>query len=99
MTLNRARILSLAAQNKMLVVSGWGPWAAEGGLLSYGPDLEAVILRSATYVDRILKGASPGDLPVERPTKFQLVLNLKTARAFALSIPSSLLQRADHLIE
>jgi putative tryptophan/tyrosine transport system substrate-binding protein len=99
MTLNRARILELATQNRLLVASGWGPWAAEGGLLSYGPDLDAVIRRSAIYVDRILKGARPADIPVEQPTKFELVINLKTARRLGLTIPPSLLQRADHVIE
>ena len=99
MTLNRARILDLAAQNRLLLVSGWGPWAAEGGLLSYGPDLDAVIRSSATYVDRILKGTNPADLPVQQPTKFQLVINLRTAKALGLTIPLSLLQRADQVIE
>jgi putative ABC transport system substrate-binding protein len=99
MTLNRARILDLAAQNRLLLVSGWGPWAAEGGLLSYGPDLDAVIRRSATYVDRILKGAKPSDLPVEQPTRFELVVNLKTAMAFGLTIPPSVLARADEVIQ
>ena len=99
MTLNRPRILDLAAQNRLLLVSGWGPWAAEGGLLSYGPDLEAVIRSSATYVDRILKGARPADIPVEQPTKFQLVINLKTAKTVGLTISPSLLARADQVIE
>jgi putative ABC transport system substrate-binding protein len=99
MTLNRARILDVAAQNRLLLVSGWGPWAAQGGLLSYGPDLDAVIRRSAAYVDRILKGAKPADLPIEQPTKFELVINLKTARTFGLTVPPSLLARADQIIE
>jgi putative tryptophan/tyrosine transport system substrate-binding protein len=99
MTLNRAGILNLAAQNRLPLVSGWGPWAAEGGLLSYGPDLDAVIRSSATYVDRILKGASPADIPVQQPTKFELVINLKTAKALGLTIPQSLLLRADRVIE
>jgi putative ABC transport system substrate-binding protein len=99
MTTNRARILDLASQARILLVSGWGPWAAAGGLLSYGPDLDAVLRNAATYVDRILKGARPADLPVEQPTKFQLVINLKVARALGLTIPPSLLARADHVIE
>ena len=99
MTQNRARILDLATQNRLLLVSGWGPWAAEGGLLSYGPDLDAVIRRSATYVDRILKGAKPADLPVEQPTRFELIINLKTAKTLGLTIPPSLLSRADRVIE
>jgi len=99
MSLNRARILELAAQNRLLLVSGWGPWAAEGGLLSYGPDLDIVIRSSAIYIDRILKGARPADIPVEQPTKFQLVINLKVARAAGLTLPPSLLARADQVIE
>ena len=80
-------------------MSGWGPWAAEGGLLSYGPDLDAVIRSSATYVDRILRGAKPPTSRVEQPTKFRLVINLKTAKALGLTIPPSLLARADQVIE
>jgi ABC-type uncharacterized transport system substrate-binding protein len=99
MTLNRARILELAAENRLPLVSGWGPWAAEGGLLSYGPDIDAVIRNSATYVDKILKGAKPADLPVEQPTKFELVINLKTAKALGLTIPPSVLARADEVIQ
>ena len=99
MTLNRARILELAARNRMLLASGWGPWAEEGGLLSYGPDLEAVIQRSATYVDRILKGARPAEIPVEQPTKFWLVINARTASRFGLTLAPPLLQRADQVIE
>jgi putative ABC transport system substrate-binding protein len=99
MTLNRARILDLAAQNRLLIVSGWGPWAAEGALLSYGPDLDAVIRRSAIYVDKILKGTKPADLPIEQPTKFDLVINLKTAKALGLTIPPAVLARADEVIQ
>jgi putative tryptophan/tyrosine transport system substrate-binding protein len=99
LTLNRARVLDLTTKKAIPLASGWGPWAAEGGLLSYGPDLDVVVARSASYVDRILKGARPGDLPVEQPTKFTLVINKKTAKTLGLTIPPSLLERADRVID
>jgi putative ABC transport system substrate-binding protein len=99
MNLHRARILEFASKHRLPVVSGWGPWARAGGFMSYGPDLDTLVRRAATHVDKILKGAKPADLPIEQPTKFELVINLKTARALGLTIPPSLLGRADHIIE
>jgi putative ABC transport system substrate-binding protein len=99
MTFGRQRIIDLAARHRLPVVSGWGPWAEAGALLSYGPDLDASVRRAATYVDRILKGARPGNLAVEQPTKFELVINVRTAAAFGLTIPSSLRAQASRVIE
>ena len=99
MTLNRQRIIESAQQRRLLLVSGWGPWAKEGALLSYGPDLDAIVRRAAGYVDKLLKGAKPGDLPIEQPTKFDLVINAKTAKAFGLTVPQTVLLQASQVIE
>ena len=96
---SRARIGQASLSRKLPVTSASRLFADDGALLSYGPDLPAVYRRAATFVDKILKGARPGDLPIEQPTKFELVINLKTARALGLMIPQSLLQRADQVIE
>lgn len=99
MTLNRARILEFAGSSKLPLVCGWGPWAQGGALFSYGPELNPLVRRAATYVDKILRGAKPADLPVEQPTKFELVINMKTANALGLTIPPSLQLRADRVID
>jgi putative ABC transport system substrate-binding protein len=98
-TVNRAGIIAFAARHRLLLASGWGPWAREGALLSYGPDLDDITRRSAAHVDKILRGANPADIPVEQPTRFQLVLNAKTAKALALTVPERLRALADEVIE
>jgi putative tryptophan/tyrosine transport system substrate-binding protein len=98
-TQHRVEILNLAAAHSLAVVSQYRAFAEAGALLAYGPSTSAMYRRAAYYVDRILKGANAGDLPVEQPTKFDLVINLKTAKALGLTIPSSLLERADEVIE
>ena len=96
---NRREIARLAQKNRLPALYGERAYAEAGGLIAYGPSATDLWRRAALYVDKILKGAKPGDLPVEQPTKFELVVNLKTARALGLTIPSSLVQRADRVIE
>jgi putative ABC transport system substrate-binding protein len=97
--LHRARILDFANGNKIPAMFEDGSYVEAGGLLSYGPDYLAVFRTAAVFVDKILKGAKPADLPIEQPTKFELVINLKTAKALGLEIPETLLALADRLIE
>jgi putative ABC transport system substrate-binding protein len=96
---HRTRIAHLATVSRLPAVYGLPEHAAAGGLITYSASTRELFRRSATYVDRILKGAKPADLPIEQPTKFELAINLKTAKALGLTIPPSLLQRADQVIE
>ena len=97
---HRATIIFAAARNNVpAVYGGQSFFARDGGLLSYGVDQVDIHRRGATYVDRILRGEKPGDLPVQFPTKFEMVLNLKTAKALGLNVPPSILLRADEVIE
>jgi putative tryptophan/tyrosine transport system substrate-binding protein len=97
-SLHRARIHELAARDRLPTIWEWREAVAEGGLLAYGPDLASLWRRAATYVDKILNGAQPGNLPVERPLTFTLVINLKTAKGLGLTIPPTLLFQADEVI-
>jgi putative ABC transport system substrate-binding protein len=96
---DRRHIADLALSHRLPMMVAAKEYAEAGGLLSYGTDYLDLFRRSASYVDKILKGAKPADLPIEQPTKFDLVINLKTAKALGLTIPQSLLQRADQVID
>src|SRR4029453_17056166 len=99
LTSQRGLIIRLAGASGIATFAGIGYFVESGGLMSYGPSLFDVWRRAAGYVDKILKGAKASDLPVEQPTKFEMVINLKTAKALGLTIPPSLLARADQVIE
>jgi putative ABC transport system substrate-binding protein len=96
---NRSQIVRLAQKNRLPTMYGQRTYVDAGGLIAYGPDLADAWRRAATYVDKILKGAKPGELPVEQATKFELVINLKTAKDLGLAIPQSVLARADEVIQ
>jgi putative tryptophan/tyrosine transport system substrate-binding protein len=97
--LNINRFVDFAAKNRLPLAGGWGAWAQAGGLLSYGPNVNDMVRRAVTYVDKILKGEKPADLPVQRPTTFELAINLKTAKALGLEVSWQLQQLADEVIE
>jgi putative ABC transport system substrate-binding protein len=96
---HRNRIAELSIKHRLPASGTHRAWADAGVLMSYGSDFVDMFHRGATLVDKVLKGARPADLPVEQPTKFELVVNLKTAKALGLAIPAALLARADHIIE
>jgi len=96
---HRKRVVELARERKIPIVSALRSFAEEGGLLAYGANVPGLFRQAAGYVDRILKGEKPGDLPVQAPTQYELVINLRTAKAFGLSVPPPLLARAAEVIE
>ena len=98
-SLHRQEIAQFALRQRLPLIAGWGVFAQAGGLLSYGPNLDDMVRRAATYVDKILTGAKPAELPVEQPTEFELVVNLTTAQALGVTIPQSVLQQATQVIQ
>jgi len=98
-TLNTPAIVNFASQNKIPLAGGWGAWARAGGLLSYGPNVNEMYQHVLEYIDRIFRGAKPGDLPIQQPTRFELIINTKAAKTIGIEIAPTLLARADEVIE
>jgi len=97
--LNTSRIVDFATRHRLPLAGGWGAWAHAGGLLSYGPNINDMMRRVVAYVDKVLKGAKPADLPIQQPTKFEFVINVKVAKSIGVDVPPILLSRADEVIE
>ena len=96
---HRKLIMALAERHRLPAIYGFRQFVTEGALISYAPDAVEIVRRSASYVDRILKGEKPADLPVQAPTKYEMVINLRTAKALGLTVPPTLLARADEVID
>jgi len=97
--LERARLAEFAKERKIPVISGWGEFAQSGGLMTYGPNSAKFFRRLADYTKKIVNGEKPNEIPIEQPTTFELVINLKTAKAIGVTIPPTLIARADQIIE
>jgi len=97
--LNRERIIEMAARERLPTVYGWRDFVTAGGLMSYGPNVQIMVRKAAVYVDRIIKGEQPGNLPIEQPARLELALNLNTAKSLGISVSPGLLARADDVIE
>jgi ABC-type uncharacterized transport system substrate-binding protein len=92
-------VVDFATKSRLPLAGGWGAWVPAVGLVSYGPNVGEMVRHAAGYVDKVLKGAKPGELPVQQPTRFELLVNLKTAKALNLTIPEAFTLRADKVIE
>jgi putative tryptophan/tyrosine transport system substrate-binding protein len=97
--LNIPRIVEVATKSRIPLAGGWGAWARAGGLLSFGPNTDQMGRRAVDYLDKILKGVKPADLPIQQPTRFELIINAKAAKAIGIDVPPTLLARADEVIE
>ena len=99
MVVHRGLVISSAAQHRLPAIFTYRQFAREGALITYGPETTSIFHRAASYVDQILRGANPGDLPAQAPTKFELAINLRTARMLGLEVPATLVALADEVIE